>query len=118
MKYTNRNTNTNNATPLSEVPMQVLCEEIQRRLSGDEMVLIGAGDEITTRQIEWLKHTLLLLEGEAGDCVCDCGCDGDCSECANEYTEEDMCEQYDFGFNEGVEFVTEKLQALLDSIED
>lgn len=119
MKYTNRN-NGNNITPLSEVPMEILCEEIQRRLSGEEMVLIGAGDNITTAQIEWLKHTLLLLEGEADDCdcVCDCGCDGDCSECVNEYTAEDMSDQYDMGFDAGVEYVVEKLRALLSEVDD
>ncbi len=122
MKYTNRN-NGNNITPLSEVPMQVLLEEVQRRLSDGEMVLIGAGDDITTKQIEWLEHTLLLLKDEAvdyDDCdsVCDCGCDGDCSECANEYTAEDMSDQYDFGFDAGVEYVKAKLHALLDEVED
>lgn len=120
MKYTNRS-NGNNITPLSEVPMQVLIEEVQRRLSGEEMVLIGAGDDITTAQIEWLEHTLLVLKGECDcdcDCECDCGCDGDCSECVNEYTEEDMSAQYELGFDTGVEYVIAKLRALIDEVED
>ena len=118
MKYTNRN-NGNNITPLSEVPMRVLLDEIQRRLPDGEMVLIGAGDDITPTQIEWLEHTLLLLKGECDcDSVCDCGCDGDCSECANEYTAEDMSDQYDMGFDAGVEYVKAKLHALLSEVED